>query len=167
MRVKFVAMRNVLVLLILAVFFCVFAACSGAGGTQSPVETPETERDKLETPIVRIEEDGTVTWQRVENANRYEVYIDGTLVLTTAGYSYEISESEVGTYTVTVIAVDSLDRYDKSDPSKTQVYEVKTCKLETPILRFDGESIVWKTIEHAAKYKIYLDNVVTEEIDIE
>lgn len=167
MRVKFVAMRNVLVLLILAVFFCVFAACSGAGGTQSPVETPKTERDKLETPIVRIEEDGTVTWQRVENANRYEVYIDGTLVLTTAGYSYEISESEVGTYTVTVVAVDSLDRYDKSDPSETQVYEVKAGKLETPILRFDGESIVWKTIEHAAKYKIYLDNVVTEGIDIE
>ena len=61
----------------------------------------------LNAPIVESNASNTISWNAVENATSYEVYIDDTLVDTVTTTSYTISTTEAKTVSVTVIAVPS------------------------------------------------------------
>ncbi len=124
-------------------------------------KTEEAKKEVLASPIVSVYEDGTITWTRVLNADKYEVYVDGVKELTTDGYSYEVKKNAVGDYEIVVIAIDTLGKYGNSIPSK-KVYSIEIEKLATPVIYFDGNNVVWDSIINAENYNVFVDNTILE-----
>ena len=71
--------------------------------------------------------------------------------------SYDISHLEGGrTYTFTVVARGNGETYINSDPSApAEIY-----KLDTPIVRTEGNNYVWDSVSDATSYAVTVDGVI-------
>ena len=92
-------------------------------------DIPYVERTALTAPTLTIS-GNTVTWAAVENANAYEVYVNGILTVTQAELTYTITVRNASVY---VIAVDTTDNYLDSSPSNT----VKQFTMTAPVAIYD------------------------------
>ncbi|MDE7181553.1 MAG: hypothetical protein K2O41_00790 [Clostridia bacterium] len=92
-------------------------------GTENPPPAP-TQPVKLSAPTITREEN-VISWSAVDNATGYDVY-EGTTVVSEAQteLSYTINKTGVGTYTYTVKAVSTDDKYTTSDASNSVEYKV-------------------------------------------
>lgn len=80
---------------------------------------------QLQAPVLKLSEN-TVTWDQVEHATGYEVYVNGEKtgdVLTVCTYTLE--DAAAGTYTITVKAVGDGDLYLTSAESEAVTITVK------------------------------------------
>ena len=55
--------------------------------------------------IVAVAEDSTAAWDAVEGAAKYIVSVNGTTLLPQTETSYTITDTEVGDYEITVVAI--------------------------------------------------------------
>ncbi|MDE6104454.1 MAG: hypothetical protein K2G38_02035 [Clostridia bacterium] len=117
-------------LLASALSVSLLAACNkdddnkdGPSPTPQPQPQP-TQPVKLSAPTISREEN-VISWSAVDNATGYDVY-EGTTVVSEAQteLSYTINKTEVGTYTYTVKAVSTDDKYTTSDASNSVEYKV-------------------------------------------
>ena len=90
---------------------------------------PYVERTALTAPTLTIS-GNTASWAAVENANAYEVYVNGILTVTQAELTYTITVRNASVY---VIAVDTTDNYLDSSPSNT----VKQFTMTAPVAIYD------------------------------
>ena len=107
----------------------------------------QVEMVKLATPVVTLT-GTTVTWEAVEHADRYFVYVNGELIeiVTTPTYTYE--EALYGEYSITVTAVSNDNaHYLTSDVSEPATFykpiQDTDLDLSKPVSMF---SLNWKTI---------------------
>ena len=124
-------------------------------GTEMPLPPPQN--NKLATPSnVRLD-GNVVTWDGVENADYYDVYVNGTFESTVSTPTFTIEKTEKGTYAVTVCAVSIGNRYATSEESEAVNYVVEKTSLEAPQISVTGDTLAWTAIEGATGYDVYAD----------
>lgn len=110
--------------------------------------------NKLSTPTISIK-DNIISWNMIENATSYEVYVNESLATTTTDLSYTIPSAAEGTYNFYIIAITDITGYQSSDISNVLVYkkimdimtisEIKTLIDKNPRsqtkVKFKGEVI--------------------------
>ena len=153
-------------LLSVLICFCLASFCIAAYAcvqdNSPPDDNNNSEIQQLTSPTVSVSQDGTITWSKVPNANRYVIYVNGTEVFTTSGFSYLYNQTNKGTYDIQVVATDYLKKYADSQPSNTATYVISRQKLDAPNLVFDGEKLYFNNVANATDYDIYVDKVLTE-----
>ena len=167
-------MKKWITTLVMAIFFVVFTlgvcGCSkectshvdlnndgkcDECGTEMPFTPPQN--NKLATPSnVRIN-GNVVTWDVVENADYYDVYINDLFESTVSTPTFTIEKTEKGTYVITVCAVSIGNRYATSEESEAVNYVVEKTTLKAPQIRITGDMLSWTAIEGATGYDVYAD----------
>lgn len=138
---------------ILVIMLVVCVLCALLGCTVTPDEPQPTQ---LATPIVTVESN-VVTWQAVENATEYEIFVNGTSVGRQKTLSYTVTETTAGDYNVTIKALSDNTLYTASEISKEVTVTILPGKLLAPVIRVNGLTFAWSAISHAAKYEVYVD----------
>ena len=77
----------------------------------------------LNSPIITLNEN-IVSWEAIENAESYEVFVNGESRGTQSELSYTIADTEVGSYEVEVIAKTSSEQFIASGKSNKIVYVI-------------------------------------------
>lgn len=110
----------------------------------------------LATPTTRVS--GTVvSWDTVENASGYAVYVDGVKVDETQNTQYDLKYLYVGDVEVCVMALSSDAQFADSAQSTPLVITLFKETLATPTnVRFDGvDVIVWNEVAGADGYVVF------------
>lgn len=79
---------------------------------------------QLGAPLLVID-NNVVTWQSVEKADKYVVYLNDEEKQTIAETTYTVAETDIGVYKIAVIAKDSTGKRTDSDKSNVVSYIVK------------------------------------------
>lgn len=140
--------KGKLIALLLAIFvICALAACK-------PVKTKDTVQ--LAAPTLTVSEK-IVSWRSVENAEEYEVFVNGKSVGKQEGLFYTLNETTVGEYTITVKALSSNSAYTASEMSEAATITIAPTKLEEPFLTSNETTFTWDAVENAEKYEVFVD----------
>ena len=116
------------------------------------------EPKQLKVPVVSV--DGLVfSWQAIENASGYEIFVDGVSAGVQTETSYTLMPKEFKIYTVQVKAVSESDDFVDSDLSNSEIYENVKPRLQTPELSVDKNVVSWTVTPDATSYKVYVDGV--------
>lgn len=106
---------------------------------------------------VRVNEDGSIEWDAVENATGYYVKIGAEEILTTDTFYSEIPE---GAHSVNVKPViDGNDAYYSSYMTKSVSVIICGTVNETTISYFDGV-ISWSSVKNASAYEVSVNGAV-------
>lgn len=100
-----------------------FTKSSASNAVTYTVEKTVTQ---LAAPVIALTEN-KISWSAVDGADGYDVYLNGNLVISTAGTLYTIPDGlEVGKYEYTVYATSTdTDNYTKSNVSNKVTYTVR------------------------------------------
>lgn len=79
---------------------------------------------QLGAPLLAID-NNVVTWQSVEKADKYVVYVNDEEKQTITETSYTVAETDIGVYKIAVVAKDSTGKRTDSDKSNVVSYIVK------------------------------------------
>ena len=79
---------------------------------------------QLGAPLLAID-NNVVTWQSVEKADKYVVYVNDEEKQTITETTYTVAETDIGVYKIAVIAKDSTGKRTDSDKSNVVSYIVK------------------------------------------
>ena len=79
---------------------------------------------QLGAPLLAVN-DNVVTWQAVEKADKYVVYVNDEEKQTITETSYTVAETDIGVYKIAVVAKDSTGERTDSDKSNVVSYIVK------------------------------------------
>ena len=141
------------------IFAAILALCIGAliaCGDKPEAPTP------LVAPVLTL--DGSVvSWEAVDHATGYEVYIDGDRAASVAETRYEIGVTAFGIYEVRVRATTDESGYAASELSAAIKYvldskpDVPKQTLAAPVLTLDGSVVSWAAVAHATGYEVYID----------
>ena len=119
---------------------------------------------KLATPVLHLdEESGTITWQPIDNASRYNVTMNGQNMGNQVGTSYTISVTESGEYIFKVKAIPgNTDKYVESEYSDSVMYTFEAhapVALEAPVLILEKQTgvIAWQPVENAFSYNVTMN----------
>ncbi len=113
------------------------------------------EQKVLSAPLITLTEN-KVLWEKVENANRYAVYINENLAAETEELYYIIDVQEVGYYDIKVKALSDLSRFTDSPFSEEKEY-AKTKELMSPEIFIEENVIRWGEIENADAYAVFVN----------
>ena len=116
------------------------------------------EREKLNAPVI-IADGPVFSWQAIENASGYEIFVDGVSAGVQTETSYTLMPKEFKIYTVQVKAVSESDDFVDSDLSNSEIYENVKPRLQTPELSVDKNVVSWTVTPDATSYKVYVDGV--------
>lgn len=120
--------------------------------------------DKLPAPVINIERH-ILSWEPIENAKEYEIYVDGELQLTTTSTSVpmlnldlEVTPEDGEPYKIYVVAVTrDMFQWSTSDASNVVEYtQLEVTKLDAPDIELDGTVIRWEANEKAVEYKVVI-----------
>lgn len=122
----------------------------------------DSKLQKLNTPVITLS-DNIVSWEPIENANGYIIYINGIdeINMDSTETSYELSFDQVGIYKIKMRALGDGKNYDDSGYSNIVTY---TCEitdriqLTAPDIRVSKLTVLWEAIENANEYKIYIND---------
>ena len=111
---------------------------------------------RLDAPIIRLNED-TLSWQAIEGANYYLVYI-GKEEIMFNGTSYDLANSnlEPGLYSVSVATVKGDDISLKSNLVE---YVVTEKQLNSPSIKLRGIILSWNTVFNADSYLVTINDL--------
>ena len=105
-------------------------------------------------PPTNLEYDGLLTWDEVDNASSYDVYINTVAVnVNDSFYAFE----EEGQFTVYVIAKAS--GFINSDASESINVEIDYENNIDFTLSFQSELLTWNEVEDASSYNVFVDGV--------
>ena len=141
------------------IFAAILALCIGAliaCGDKPEAPTP------LDAPVLTL--DGSVvSWEAVDHATGYEVYIDGDKSASVTETRYELGVTAFGIYEVRVRATTDESGYAASELSAAIKYvldskpDVPKQTLDAPVLTLDGSVVSWAAVAHATGYEVYID----------
>lgn len=120
------------------------------------------EKPSLSNPKLSLDyENNVLSWQNVENATSYEVYINDVLQdLTTSPFDLS-SLTDAGEYTLKVVAI--ADGYKSSEATIKYIVSGDVDPLDAPTnFNLDGFILTWDEVEGAVGYKIIVNGVVKE-----
>lgn len=137
---------------------------SSEATSSSSVSSRPAEKTPLAAPSGLKIVKGVFSWNEVDNAVSYDVYLGNTKLETVEETSFDLSSTftEEGEFVLGVIANPASDSSTLTFSEKTEL-EITVHKLETPTVRVeedeDGVSyFAWDAIENATGYEISLDN---------
>ena len=139
---------KLLVTMLIVCVLCVLIGC------ETIPETPKT--TQLATPVATVESN-VVSWQAVENATEYEVFVNGVSVGRQKTLSFVLTEEAAGDYKVTVKALSDDALFTASNVSNEVTVTILPGKLLAPVVRVNNLTFSWAAISHAAKYEVYVD----------
>ncbi len=149
-------MRKILGILILVVFGVFLTAC-----TEFALDTPNVTRSG-----------DMITWDAVEGATQYYVYIDDdgtaepeTNYYSVSGTSYDLTTASLadGTYSVYVVAVSGTTSFSANSTVITYVVGGGDITLDAPTVTLTGDTLSWDAVTDATGYTIYIG---TTEVDV-
>lgn len=113
----------------------------------------------LAAPVVTLD-GSTLKWDAVEHATGYTVKEGATAVSENQKEtSYAITKTEPGSYSYTVTALSTDDKYTSSPASTAVTYTVAPSEpepaLAAPALRLRGTTLKWGAVEDAEGYDVY------------
>ncbi|MCD8372920.1 MAG: hypothetical protein LUD27_06445 [Clostridia bacterium] len=94
-----------------------------SSASEAVTYTLDSEPEVLAAPVL-ILNDNVVSWDAVENAVSYEVYVNSKLVSEQTATSYTITNTDIGEYAVTVIAVGNGATYTNSAASEAVTFSI-------------------------------------------
>lgn len=111
---------------------------------------------QLVAPLLSIE-GNVVTWQAVEKADKYVVYVNDVEKQTITETTYTVTETEIGVYKIAVIAKDSTGKRTDSDKSNVVSYIIKADLTKAFTLVNNGKVLALNAerpfVEATADYK--------------
>ena len=109
----------------------------------------------LATPAVTV--NGTVaSWNAVDNASMYEVYVNGEKIAETDSTQYDFRYLYVGEIAVSVKAVTDNDDYLNSALSEeVSVYLAKETLSVPTNLRLESKTLIWDAVTGATGYTVF------------
>ncbi len=118
-------------------------------------------KETLESPVNITHVGSLLSWDKVENATKYQVTINENTYYTSFNY-YEIVEE--GSYEVVIIAMNP--NYHDSLPSEKYSFVIDYMNEVTFDLVIDKEtqSISWNDIDEVSSYKVYINGNIYETI---
>lgn len=118
-------------------------------------------------PKVTFENESTIKWAAVENADKYALYVNGVLVkgdITELEFDLSTVITTEGKHTINLRALSSdLKKFSNSVLSNALTYEVKT--LATPDVTLTEDTITWEAVEGADHYVVYADGEKIAEVE--
>ena len=113
---------------------------------------------KLATPTNLKVEEMVVTWDKVINAEKYNIDINGEKCESTKE-SCDFKDIQATKYNIKVQAVSSLDKYTDSNYSVVFVYEkTELEKLTTPVISLKYATLSWEAVLNAKSYEIVVND---------
>lgn len=106
-----------------------------------------------------------ITWQAVDDATRYRVYIDGKLEAITESGSYLLTDRAEGEYRVAVTAETDDSRYLTSTLSseiRVRFDAVQPQRPSPPTLILKDNHVAWDAIDGADGYNVYVNGSFVE-----
>ena len=140
--------KAIVAIAVLTLAVCLFVACDGKN----------TKPVKLTAPELTVQ-GNSVSWNAVEYASEYEVFVNGVSVGKQAQTEYTLVETTVGTYKVSVKAVAVSENYLDSDLSAETEIIIAAVKLATPSVSAEGNVFSWQAVENADGYEVFVDGV--------
>ena len=121
---------------------------------------------ELDTPLVVL--NGNVaSWEAIDNASEYEVFVDGISIGKQTGLSYTIAETKVGTYKLKVVAIAAGKPYSDSIESNEVTYTIFPTQLSAPVITIDENVVSWQQVDNAKEYEVYVDdNLVSTQTEL-
>lgn len=109
----------------------------------------------LPTPVLTAS--GTeVSWNAVEGADGYEVFVNDVSVGVVTETSFSLADRSAGEYSVSVIAKgDGANRTDSLPAEKVTVEIFGT--LSAPVLVLNGNTVRWEAVANAVSYAVYVN----------
>ena len=149
-------MKKKIILLLL--FFIFIFGISSCGIEENPTPTPDPIQEQLKKPVLTLSSD-KIEWEKVENATKYIININGVDRANITNTYYELSNfDEDGEYIVKVQAVDIENKTsDYSDELKVTIDRRKA--LNTPVLTVSDNNleVSWKIVDLATGYIININ----------
>ena len=117
----------------------------------------------LEKPYVRLS-DREIIWDKIENAIKYEIFVDGEHLEYTTDNKYSLDLDPLE-HSISVKAIGNNKNIKDSEESTPVIYK----QLLPPTLSRNGDYITWTAIENASSYEVYVDGTrsITEESQVE
>jgi hypothetical protein len=101
--------------------------------------------------------DKILTWEEVENAERYIIYIDGE-EKPSENASYSLDELiEIRVYEIKVKAIGDGKKYLNSKWSEIIKHTVSTNLTAPKDLQIEGTTLKWTAVKHAASYMVWIN----------
>ena len=118
---------------------------------------------KLDTPVISLTEK-TVSWNKVDLASSYDVYINNQFKENVVENSYTIVTEELGEYEIYIIAKPATTENKESAKSNKVVYTYKIT-LDTPVITLTENTVSWQDVKNATGYEVYVDDVLADTVD--
>lgn len=128
---------------------------------------PEVEK-VLSAPVISLDEaTRTITWEKVENADRYEIFENENGIATVEENSYTILQNEAGTYTYTVVAKSDSEDFKDSEASNAVEFTIASAPTEIELslgeskkvtIPEEGEATVKFNVPKG-KYEVYIERL--------
>jgi len=111
-----------------------------------------------------------VSWNSVEGATSYRLYVDGKLNETTSSTSQQILLHGNGTYLITVTAWNTSGESDYSVaitviveiPPLLYLPDTPTWVTNSQTIPFNNITVSWNSVEGATSYRLYVDGELNE-----
>lgn len=134
-------------------------ASDGSGfvdGSWSETLTYTFSAIKLAPPELTVN-GNNVSWQSIQGASEYEIFIDGTSQGRQSETVYALVDVHAGKYSVTVKAIAASVFYTDSELSAAVEVVIEPTVLNTPVLQADGTRFFWTSIDGAVGYEVYVN----------
>lgn len=137
--------------------FSVYATSTNSKAVQSDnTATVSYSVTRLAVPEISVS-GRTVRWNAVEGATKYILYMNGVKVTETNQTTYEITQTEVGSYAFSVEAVGNGVNVLNSYVSQAQKFTVVKLLVPSEVSIFNN-TLTWKEVEGANQYVVSLYN---------
>lgn len=100
-----------------------------------------------------------ISWNAVQNADKYEVYLNNVKVATQTVRTYNIDKTDVGSYSYTVKAVSDNAVFTVSEASNAVVYVINKTKLNAPVLSLTDNVVSWEAVANCGAYEVFVNGV--------
>lgn len=116
------------------------------------------ENNNLEKPVLTVE-NNKVSWKKVTDAVKYNVYVDDEEFSFTTNTSITFTTLDEGSYKVVVEALFShTTSTSKSKPVTVVISKNVEITLSNPVITLEENKITWEKVENAQKYAVYIDD---------
>lgn len=120
-------------------------------------KTEEPKPVQLATPVITLS-DNLVSWQEIEEAESYDIYVNDVVKTSITTNAYRFVETAVGNYSIQVTATSTDALKLTSEKSNAVVYTVKA-KLAKPELILSENTVTWNAVTNATGYDVFVNGV--------
>ncbi len=113
---------------------------------------------ELDAPVLTLN-GATVSWESVDHADGYDVYINGVMASETDQTEYAVTETVPGSYEIRVKATSSDAAFTDSELSDPVTYTVTVPskpRLDKPVIAVSDGVASWDAVAHASSYEVYI-----------